>query len=78
MAVKLPSGDYWYSIEINKTHREKRAILVTTPNILTGLNVLSELTIKAANSWLGYKWPKVKPYEMEALYKNDKLFDSRL
>ena len=55
MAVYLQTGDYWYSMEANKTQNEKRVILVALPAVFVGINMLGGLTIKAINSWLGYK-----------------------
>ena len=40
--------------------------------------MLGGLTIKAANSWSGYKRSSAMMYVKEALYKNDKLFHNRL
>ena len=40
--------------------------------------MLVGLTIIVTNSWLGYRSSKAKTYAMEALYKNDQLFHSRL
>ena len=31
MALKLPSGEYWYTKGVKKTQREKRAILARLP-----------------------------------------------
>ena len=58
MAVKLPLGKYWWTKQVKKTEIKKRAILATLPTILAGFNMLGKLTIKAANSWLGYKSQK--------------------
>ena len=40
--------------------------------------MLGRLTIRVGNSWLGYKRSKVMTHAMEALYKNNKFFHSRL
>ena len=41
------------------------------------INMLDRLTIKAANSWLGFKRLRAKTYAMEGLYKNDKSLPNR-
>ena len=50
-------------------HAEKRAILVALPKLFAGINMLGGLTIKAANSWPGYKRANVMTHAIEALYK---------
>ena len=40
------------------TQREKRVMLTALTRVLVGINMSSGLTIKAANSWLGYKLSK--------------------
>ena len=75
MAVKLQSGECWYSKEVQNTQGKKRAILTTFPVIFAGINVLGGITIKAANSWLGYKRSKTMTYAMELCYKHDLLFN---
>ena len=37
------------------------------------INIHGGLTIKATNSWLGYKTSKAKTYAMDVLYKDKKL-----
>ena len=48
-------------------HIQKKEILAAVPVIFAGINVLGGLTIKATNSWLGYKRTKTKIYSMKAL-----------
>ena len=57
MAIGLPSGEYLHSTDIQTTLTEKKGDLVASLHIC-GNNVLGVLTIKAANSLLGYKGHK--------------------
>ena len=52
-------------------------ILVASSALLPGNNMLGRLTIKAVNSWLGYKISELIMLAMEVLYKNAKLFHNR-
>ena len=48
------------------------------PEICAGINMLGRLTIKAANTWLGYKRTKAMTYSVEAPYRNNKHFHNGL
>ena len=50
----------------------------STSSYICEVGMLDRLTLKAACSWLNYKWSKAKTYAMEALCKNDKHFHNRL
>ena len=57
---------------------KERGSLAALPTYFGGINMLDRLTIKKANSWLGYKTSKAVSHLLEALYKTDKLFHDRL
>ena len=78
MALKLPYGDYWYSDDVKISMRWERAVMTALLTIFAGIYMLGGYTIKANNSWLGYKTSKAMSYTIKALYKNDILFHSRL
>ena len=54
MAVELPYRGNWYSTEVKARLGEERVMLVAPPTIFAVINMLGGLTIKAANSLLGY------------------------
>ena len=52
IAIKLPSEEYWSQKKKKlRKHKEgERSILAALPIIFTGINILDQLTIKAADS----------------------------
>ena len=53
--MKLPRREYRCSGIVENAQREKTAIFVALLSIFVGILCKIGLTIKAANSWLGYQ-----------------------